>query len=161
MPFRRQSLIVIGVATAAALLSAGWMQRLEARTTGSAAAGTGAAEAPKAADGHFWAEARINGRAVRLMVDTGASLVALTPADAARLGVTPPPGAYVQRLRTASGETRAAPVRLERVAVGPVVLEDVEALVVAEGLPHSLLGMSYLGRLTAFEARRDALVLRS
>lgn len=156
MPIRRQSLIVVGVATAAALLSAGWMRQLDTAP----AAGTAVAEAPKAADGHFWADADIDGRSIRLMVDTGASLVALTAADAARLGVAPAPEAYVQRLRTASGETRAAPVQLARVAVGPVVLEDVEALVVAEGLPHSLLGMSYLGRLSAFEARQDALVLR-
>lgn len=156
MPVRRQSLIVVGVATAAAVLSAGWMQQL---ATASAAAATVAA-APKAADGHFWADADIDGRPLRLMVDTGASLVALTAADAARLGVTPAPEAYVQRLRTASGETRAAPIRLARIAVGDVVIENVDALVVAEGLPHSLLGMSYLGRLSAFEARRDALILR-
>ena len=156
MPVRRQSLIVLGVATAVALLSAGWMQQLD---TAPAAAATVAA-APKAADGHFWAEAHVDGHPLRLMVDTGASLVALTAADAARLGVTPAPEAYVQRLRTASGETLAAPVQLARVAIGPVVLEDVGALVVADGLPHSLLGMSYLGRLTAFEARQDALILR-
>ncbi|HEV7351670.1 MAG TPA: TIGR02281 family clan AA aspartic protease [Brevundimonas sp.] len=155
MSLRRQPVIVVGVATAAALLTAGWMQRLDARPVPA-----GDAAAHKAADGHFWAEAEIDGRSVRLMVDTGASFVALTPADAARLGVLPPPTAYVQRLRTASGETRAAPVRLARVAVGDAVIENVEALVVPEGLPHSLLGMSYLGRLSAFEAREGALVLR-
>jgi aspartyl protease family protein len=154
MSLRRQPVIVIGVATAAALLSAGWMQGLDGPRSAAGAA------AVKAADGHFWAEAEIDGQAVRLMVDTGSSLVALTPADAARLGVAPPAEAYVQRLRTASGETRAAPVRLARVAVGEAVIENVDALVVAEGLPHSLLGMSYLGRLAAFEARQDTLVLR-
>jgi len=156
MPVRRQSLIIVGVATAAALLGAGWMHQLETTP----APGAPAAEARKAADGHFWADADIDGRPIRLMVDTGASVVALTSADAARLGMAPAADAYVQRLLTASGETRAAPVRLARVAVGDVVIRDVDALVVAEGLPHSLLGMSYLGRLTAFEARQDALVLR-
>lgn len=155
MPVRRQSLIVVGVATAAAVLTAGWMRELD-----TPAASGAVAEAPKAADGHFWADGVIDGHPIRLMVDTGASLVALTAADAARLGVAPTPEAYVQRVRTASGETRAAPVRLANVAIGAVMLEDVEALVVADGLPHSLLGMSYLGRLTAFEARQDALILR-
>ena len=51
-------------------------------------------------------------------------------------------------------------MRLAKVAIGAVMLGDVVRLVVADGLPHSLLGMSYLGRLTAFEARQDALILR-
>jgi aspartyl protease family protein len=120
-----------------------------------------AASVPKAADGHFWAEAEVDGRALRLLVDTGASAVALTPADARRLGLDPARLDYSRRITTAAGSVRAAPVVLDHVTVAGARVERVSALVVSEGLSASLLGMSYLGRLSGFSADRAALVLRS
>ncbi len=67
---------------------------------------------------------------------------------------------FTQTVETASGPVKAAPVDLEHVAVAGARVEDVRALVVEKGLPHSLLGMSYLGRLSAFEARPSGLTLR-
>ena len=111
-------------------------------------------------DGHYWAQADIDGRAVRVLVDTGASVVALTREDATRLGLKLKPSDFTQQIQTASGTARAAAVTLERVAVAGASVEDVEALVVEAGLSHSLLGMSYLGRLSRFEATPAGLTLR-
>lgn len=114
----------------------------------------------RAADGHYWAHADIDGRAVRVLVDTGASVVALTREDAARLGLRLMPADFTREVQTASGTARAAPVSLDRVAVAGAAVEDVQALVVEAGLSHSLLGMSYLGRLSRFEATPAGLTLR-
>ena len=114
----------------------------------------------KSADGHYWAEADIDGRAIRVMVDTGASVVALTPADAARLGLKLTAADFSGTVLTASGPVRAAPVKLDAVAVAGARVTAVEALVVEQGLPHSLLGISDLGRLSAFTATPAGLTLR-
>lgn len=118
------------------------------------------AQIARAADGHYWAEADIDGRAIRVLVDTGASVVALTRVDAQRLGLRLVPADFTQTVQTASGPVKAAAVDLDHVAVAGARVENVRALVVEEGLPHSLLGMSYLGRLSAFEARPSGLTLR-
>ena len=117
----------------------------------------GSGEAKKAADGHYWAWAKVNGTWVRFLVDTGATAVALTPADAARLGFKPADLHYGQEIVTAAGASRAATVTLASVAVGDARIDDVSAVVVEKGLDTSLLGMSYLGRLARFEATRDTL----
>jgi aspartyl protease family protein len=121
----------------------------------------GAAQIVKAADGHFWAEAKVDGRAVRFLIDTGATAVALSQTDAKRLGIDTQALDYSYKVMTASGETRAASVKLASVSVAGAQVRDVEALVVEKGLETSLLGMSYLGRLSSFQATPRALVLRS
>jgi aspartyl protease family protein len=121
----------------------------------------GAAQIVKAADGHFWAEAKVDGRAVRFLIDTGATAVALSQTDAKRLGIDTKALDYSYKVMTASGETRAASVKLASVSVAGAQVRDVEALVVEKGLETSLLGMSYLGRLSSFQATPRALVLRS
>jgi aspartyl protease family protein len=113
----------------------------------------------KAADGHYWAQATVNGRPMRLLVDTGASVVTLTAADAAQLGIEPAALTFDRKVRTGGGETRGASVTLAQVTVGDVRIEKVPAVVMQEGLSTSLLGMSYLGRLSRFEATPTALVL--
>jgi aspartyl protease family protein len=115
----------------------------------------------KSADGHFWAQGSVNGASVRFLVDTGATAVALTPADAERLGLTPADLHYSYRVVTAGGATRAASVRLASITVAGARLENVDALVIEKGLDTSLLGMSYLGRLSRFEATQKSLVLTS
>lgn len=165
-----QSVIVFGVALTASFATALTIRHLEgdgaAQTatapvpvTAPAAVAT-AAQVVKADDGHYWAQARIDGRAVRVLVDTGASVVVLTRADAGRLGVAPEPASFTGRIQTASGMVRAAPVRLNTVSVAGARVDRVEALVVEQGLEYSLLGMSYLGRLSAFEATPTGLTLR-
>jgi aspartyl protease family protein len=167
MRFNLSSLGVVGLAVASSLTVLWWMDqaglRSEARAAEtvaiSAPATGGPARVLKASDGHYWADVRIHGRTIRAMVDTGASVMVLTKEDAVRLGLGLTPENFDARLVTASGPVRAAPVQLQSVSVSGAQVEAVEALVVDEGLPHSLLGMSYLGRLSGFTATPAALTL--
>ena len=119
-----------------------------------------AGEVAKAADGHFWAQGEVNGKAVRFLVDTGATAVALTAEDANRLGIDPRTLKYGYKVMTANGQARAAEVKLASISVAGARVNDVDALVIENGLPSSLLGMTYLGRLSTFEATKTALILR-
>ena len=118
------------------------------------------AQVVKATDGHFWAEAEVDGRWIHCLIDTGASYVALTREDADRLGLSASTLTYDVPVVTANGKARAARVQLDYVAVAGAKVEQVPALVIADGLSSSLLGMSYLGRLSRFEATPTSLVLR-
>ena len=122
---------------------------------------SGGASIAKSSDGHFWAEADVDGHPVRFLVDTGATAVALTADDARNLGIDPSSLQYQYTVMTANGPARAAQVKLGVVSVGRAQVSDVQAFVIDKGLETSLLGMSYLGRLAKFEATPDALVLRS
>lgn len=119
-----------------------------------------AASIAKAPDGHYWAEADVNGSRVRFLVDTGASAVALTTADAQRLGFEPSRLNFAYKVMTANGEAHAAAVKLASVSVAGAQVADVDALVLDKGLDTSLLGMTYLGRLSRFEATKTSLILR-
>jgi aspartyl protease family protein len=119
-----------------------------------------AASVAKAADGHYWAEASVNGAEVRFLVDTGASAVALTPYDAQRLGFDPQSLNYAFTVTTASGQARAAQVNLASVSVSGAEVDNVQAYVIDSGLKTSLLGMTYLGRLSQFEATQNSMILR-
>ena len=114
----------------------------------------------KARDGHYWATGQVNGAQVRFLVDTGATAVALTAADAQRLGIRPEKLDFAYRVITAGGEARAASVKLASVSVAGARIADVDALVIDHGLDTSLLGMTYLGRLASFQATRQALILQ-
>ena len=109
-------------------------------------------------DGHYWAQARINGQIVRMLVDTGATAVSLTAADARRVGIDPAALTYGLKVATASGEARAA-ITLGSVAVDGAEVRNVDALVLDRDTDASLLGMSYLSRLSGFDADRETLRL--
>lgn len=111
-------------------------------------------------DGHFRVDAMVDGVPVTFFVDTGASVVVLSRADAQRIGIDPSRLAYTQTFQTANGTVQAASVRLREVRVGPLVVQSVRAAVQAEGLNESLLGMSFLGRLGGFEMRGGRLILK-
>ena len=118
-----------------------------------------AATIMKASDGHYWANGVVNGATVRFLVDTGASTVALTAADARHLGIDTSGLKFRYRVVTASGEARGAAVKLANVTVAGARLENVDALIIDRGLETSLLGMTYLGRLASFQATRQSLIL--
>jgi aspartyl protease family protein len=122
---------------------------------------TGDASIAKSTDGHFWANAEVDGHPVRFLVDTGATAVALTADDARNLGIDPSSLQYQYSVMTANGPAMAARVKLGSVSVGRAEESSVDAFVIDKGLETSLLGMSYLGRLSKFEATPDALVLKS
>ena len=110
--------------------------------------------------GEFAVAAHVNGARTTLIFDTGASMVVLTAADARRAGIDVTRLAYDADVTTANGRATAASVRLETVAVGPIVVRNVAALVAKPGaLQESLLGMSFLGRLKGYAVERGKLVL--
>ncbi|MFI5012692.1 MAG: TIGR02281 family clan AA aspartic protease [Hyphomicrobiales bacterium] len=114
----------------------------------------------RAADGQFWIDAEVDGRPVRFLVDTGASGVALTREDAARLGFSPASLSFTQIFETANGTTRGAPVELERIRIGPIEFTNVPASVAEGELGQSLLGMHLLEKLSGIEIRNDKLIIR-
>ncbi|PYE44786.1 aspartyl protease family protein [Rhizobium sp. PP-F2F-G20b] len=115
----------------------------------------------KVMNGHFEANVTIDGASVQMLVDTGASTIALSYADAKNLGLDPASLAYTQRLMTANGEARGAPVTLAEVAIGPIIRTDVRATVAEDGkLDQSLLGMSFLSTLDMMQMKTDELRLR-
>jgi aspartyl protease family protein len=152
-----QSVIMLGPQGPA--LRAAKMESAAIGTSGTPASATGTS-IPKSADGHYWATGNVNGAGtVRFLVDTGATAVALTPADAQRLGIEPSDLHYGANVVTAAGSARAASVKLASLTVAGARLENVDAMVIEKGLDTSLLGMTYLGRLTSFEATRKSLTL--
>jgi aspartyl protease family protein len=119
----------------------------------------GRVEVPQARDGHFYLTLLVNGTPVEFMVDTGASQVVLTDADARRIGLDTADLAFVGRAMTANGEVQTAPVRLASVELGPVVDRDLRAFVNRGEMDKSLLGMSWLQRWQRIEITGGALVL--
>lgn len=101
--------------------------------------------------GHFTGIANVNGRALPFMVDTGASAVALGAADAERVGLNFKAGRPVQ-INTANGTTTGWMLKLSSVRVGDVEAYEVDAVVLPHGMPHILLGNSFLNR---FQMKRD------
>lgn len=114
---------------------------------------------PMSSDGHYWAMASVNGRPIRVLVDTGSSAVALSMKDADALGIDVDHLAFTRSVATAHGRAQAAPVTLASVSVAGAQVAQVRALVVRQGLDDPLLGMSYLGRLNGFSADRRGLTL--
>ncbi len=110
--------------------------------------------------GQYHYKGRVNSGYVDFLVDTGASAVALTAADARKAGVRESDLRYDVPISTAGGRNYAARVTLDQVALGGIILRDVDALVVKEGLDVSLLGMTWLGQLQEVKATPNALLLR-
>lgn len=113
----------------------------------------------RAPNGHFYAEANVNGQPVRLLVDTGATCVALTVADAQRIGVAFSPNEFTVVGTGASGPLRGAQVTLDRVEVDGKEVRNVRGMVV-EGLTVSLLGQTYLSRIASVQMNGDTMTLR-
>lgn len=109
--------------------------------------------------GHFRVDARVDGRNIEFMVDTGASAVVIRESDAARLGIFPRPSEYTGQTQTANGVARYAPRRLNRVDINGITVRDVDAAVMADAaLKTNLLGMTFLSRVK-FSHDRGRLVL--
>ncbi|MFA5898236.1 MAG: TIGR02281 family clan AA aspartic protease [Hyphomicrobium sp.] len=112
-------------------------------------------------NGHFNTEADINGRPVEVMIDTGATMVALSYEDAERAGIFLSDSDFTRSVSTANGVARVAPVTLDRVSIGNITVRDVPAAVAEPGrLKTSLLGMTFLSRLSRFDMRSGRLVLQ-
>jgi len=149
-------LIFIGVIAAVGL----WGDiRQTVRPSQTVLAEAGRIEVPRAPDGHYYLTAEVNGTPVEFVIDTGASQIVLSERDARRVGIDTAGLVYFGRATTANGEVRTAPVRLDRMAIGPFADERVRAVVNEGDLDRSLLGMDYLQRFSSVEIAGNRLVL--
>jgi aspartyl protease family protein len=110
-------------------------------------------------NGQFAIDATVDGVKVHFLMDTGASGIALSQRDAARLGFDESSLRYSGNFSTANGRVRAAPITLNTLEIGPFSANDVPAWVNGGDLDRSLLGMSYLSTLGRIEIRGDTLIL--
>ncbi|HRN84145.1 MAG TPA: TIGR02281 family clan AA aspartic protease [Hyphomicrobium sp.] len=121
---------------------------------------SGSEELKAGRDGHYYARAEINGRPLDVLVDTGASMVALTYEDAERLGLNLRPSDFTARVHTANGTAAVAPVELDRVSIGRITVRNVRGVVSERGrLGKTLLGMSFLGELQRVDISQGRLLL--
>lgn len=110
--------------------------------------------------GHFEAQAEINGRAVGVLVDTGATMVALTYEDAERAGIYLSPSDFTHQVGTANGIAKVAPISIDVIRIGSISVRNVPGAVTERGkLQQTLLGMSFLGRLSRVDMRSNTLEL--
>ena len=106
----------------------------------------------KRRDGRFGARARVEGTPVHFLIDPGATTVMLTSSDAISAGIRVGSADYTTAIATAGGVTKAASVRIKSIKIGPLVVNNIEALVAQPGsLSESLLGMNFIQRLESFE----------
>ena len=123
----------------------------------SASSGLAAQELVRNADGHFYADAQVNGAPTRFMVDTGATAVALTREDAQRAGLQLGPERSVAR--GVGGLVEVIPVTIDRISIGGLEARHVRAAVV-DDLDVSLLGQSFLSQVSSVEIQGDRMVMR-
>src|SRR5690606_37940760 len=110
--------------------------------------------------GHFFVDAQIRNRPVRFLVDTGASFVNLSRPDAERLGFAIHQLDYSGTSQTSNGAERFAPIVIDEIAIGEIVVRNVQASVIDSPMNGSLLRMTFLRELDGFEVRDDQLILR-
>ncbi len=121
--------------------------------------GSGQIEVPRMFDGHFYLTADLNGEPVHFVVDTGASDVVLTQADAARVGIDFASLPFSGSATTANGMVRTALATVDTLRLGPITDRNVQVFVNGGEMEDSLLGMSYLRRFSKIEIANDRLVL--
>ena len=119
----------------------------------------GAVELRRGSNGHFTSGVSVNGQMIEMVVDTGATVVALTVDDARRLGIAVDPATFQVVGTGASGPVRGVATVLNDVALGDRHVGQVAA-VVLEGLDRSLLGQSFLRRLERVAIDGDVMTLR-
>jgi aspartyl protease family protein len=110
-------------------------------------------------NGHFYADVQINGMPVHILVDTGASGIALSRADAQRAGIMPSAAMFQVIGQGANGDVHGEEVRLDRVTLGSKTVEGMPAVVLDAG-EQSLLGQSFLSEFDTVEIRGDTMLLR-
>ncbi len=111
--------------------------------------------------GHFITKAQINHATINVMVDTGATSVAIPYKDARRAGINLPPSAFKYRVNTANGVAYVAQATLNQVRIGTITVYNVPAVVAQRGmLSETLLGMTFLNRLNSFKVSRGRLIMQ-
>ncbi|HSF94648.1 MAG TPA: TIGR02281 family clan AA aspartic protease [Thermohalobaculum sp.] len=121
----------------------------------------GEAELRRAWDGHYRATAEVNGVEMRLLIDTGASMVLIPYEDVADLGINPANLDFSIQVTTANGKSSVAPIRLSSIKIGPIAVFDIDAAVAQPGrLKTGLLGMTFIDQLSETSFQGDRLYLR-
>ena len=118
-----------------------------------------AVELERQADGHFYAEAEVDGTGIRFLVDTGASMIALNAEDAEALGLDWNESELQHVGRGVNGDVFGKPVKLANVVLGDLQADDVEAVIIPKGLDVSLLGQSFLARVENVGIEGDRMTL--
>lgn len=122
----------------------------------------GEAQLRRAWDGHYRAQAQVNGVTMRLLVDTGATMVLLPYEQVEALGIDTETLDYSLPVTTANGRSTVAPITISSIKIGPIAVFDVRAAVAHPGrLKVGLLGMSFLDKLDETSFRGDRLILRN
>ncbi len=114
----------------------------------------------ESADGSFYTMGEINGSNATFLIDTGASDIVLSPADASRAGIDMAQLDYSREFETAHGSGRGASLTLERLSIGPINFRNVAVTVNESPMRTSLLGITFLRRLESFEIRGGHMTLR-
>jgi len=114
---------------------------------------------PLADDGHYWITARVNGTRLRLMVDTGATVTAISQDVAEAAGIAPDPLAPEARVETANGMVSAAPARIDSLRFGSVAARDLDAIVMPGANGPNVIGMNFLTRLKGWRVEEGVLIL--
>lgn len=132
---------------------------LKARNTPQFTRQDGAVELQRQVDGHFYADVRINGTYVHMLVDTGASIIALSRNDAQSTAIATSIGMPDVVGRGADGAVHGEVVRLDKVELGPLSAQGLDAIVLNSG-EQSLLGQSFLSKFASVEIQGDKMILR-
>lgn len=111
-------------------------------------------------DRHYRVDATVDGAAIRFLVDTGATSVVLDRQDARRLGYSDEGLSFTQQTQTANGIGLGAPIRLREIRVGPIVVRDIRAMVNKAPMSSSLLGISFLERLSSYSVQNGTLTMK-
>ncbi len=139
--------------------SADMPRTASARSAAFAAWNAGTVALPRAPDGHFYAQANVNGMPLGFLVDTGASMIALTGPDAEAIGLYWSPADIRVVAQGASGPVRGVQVILDEVELNGHVARDIRAVVIPEGLGISLLGQSFLATIDPVRIEGDRMML--
>jgi|GEM_PF-145848 len=119
----------------------------------------GETRVPMAADGHFWIMAQVNGHPARFLVDTGATLTAVSTATAREAGLEPRPGGIPIRMQTANGAVNAELTTLAEVRFGNVAAYGIDAIIAPNIGPTNVLGMNLLSRLASWRVEGQTMIL--
>lgn len=137
-----------------------WFRDSKKRASSIPERGGGQVQLVRDADSHFYATIDINGTSVRMLVDSGASMIALTRADAEAIGFDVDSLPAAGSANTAGGVVPIRPVELDRVRIEGIEIAGVQAAVIDADMPASLLGQSFLSRLQSVKVEGDTMTLR-
>lgn len=138
----------------------GWSERGGGSPGDARVTSSGEVRLGRAGDSHFYADANVDGTNIRMMVDSGASVVALTRRDAESIGIDVDRLPVAGMARTAGGDVPMRRVVLDSVDIDGIEVRRVEAAVVDADMEVSLLGQSYLAKLDSVNVEGDTMTLR-